>query len=207
MKQMQSDNLDGALALAAEFYDGCKYGCEGAEGYRKSTDLMKFTKCLRELKALGHVDGDCTVFADLGCADGRVNFLVSYFVKKSIGIELDPEILGEYAPRKKELVSRMAAADLALPPDNISLFAGSSLDEETYQRIYEADGVRFQDIDLFYTYITLHDLFGEKIAREARPGALYLVYGFSRVLPRYGGLEILLPDVASQSIAALYVKR
>jgi hypothetical protein len=44
------------------------------------------------------------------------------------------------------------------------------------------------------------------IASSAKKGAHYLVYGFSRVLPRYEGLEVVIPDVASQSIAALYRK-
>ena len=66
--------------------------------------------------------------------------------------------------------------------------------------------VRFEQIDLFYTYITLHDLFGAKVAKEAKDKALYLVYGFSKILPRYQGLEILIPDVASQGIMALYGK-
>lgn len=38
-----------APALVADFYSGCKFGYEGHEGYRKSTDLAKFLKCVREL--------------------------------------------------------------------------------------------------------------------------------------------------------------
>ena len=64
--------------------------------------------------------------------------------------------------------------------------------------------MRFNQIDLFYTYITLHDLFGAKIAAEAKSKALYLVYGFNKILPHYQGLKLLIPDLASQGIVALY---
>ncbi|HYR02842.1 MAG TPA: hypothetical protein VES58_05815, partial [Syntrophobacteria bacterium] len=64
----------------------------------------------------------------------------------------------------------------------------------------------FSDMDLFYTYITLHDLFADKISREAKKGALYMIYGFSLILPRYDGLELLVPDLGGQGIVALYGK-
>lgn len=203
---MFTDHQVNTFSLIAAFFDSCRFGYEGFEGYRKSTDLYKLLRCIQELEASGLIDSQHTVFADLGCADGRVNILMSYFVKLSVGIEIDSEILAEFGPRKADLCSRIEQTKLILPPDNITLFRGSSLDPETYSKIHAQLGVRFADIDLFYTYITLHDLFAEQIAAAAKPGALYLVYGFSRVLPRYEKLEILAPDLGSQGIAALYRK-
>jgi hypothetical protein len=83
---------------------------------------------------------------------------------------------------------------------------GNSLESAVHRRIKESTSVRFKDIDLFYTYITLHDLFAEKIANEAKEGAIYMVYGFSKILPHYPGMKTLVPDVASQGIVALYGK-
>jgi hypothetical protein len=200
------DRLTRTLALIGSFYDACKVGYQGNEGYRKSTDLEKFADCVRELVAKRLVDPERTIFTDLGCADGRVNVLMSYFVKRSIGIEIDPDILSEYEPRKKALLQRIGQADLELPPDNICLFEGSSLAPSLYPRIHRETGVRFSDVDLFYTYITLHEVFAEKICQDAKEGALYLVYGFHRVLPAYPGLELLIPDVGGQQIAALFAK-
>jgi hypothetical protein len=131
---------------------------------------------------------------------------MSYFVKSSVGIEIDPEILAEYRQRKKELTLELQRENLLQPPDNISLFKGNSLETSTYDLMENSIGVRFERIDLFYTYITLHDLFAAKIAEEGKQKALYLVYGFNRILPRYQGLEILIPDVASQGIVSLYGK-
>jgi SAM-dependent methyltransferase len=203
---MDDVRLKQTVACIADYYDGNKVGYVGHEGYRKSTDLAKFCKCIDKLIALGYIEPQHTTFLDLGCADGRVNVLMSYFVKRSVGIEIDPEILAEYRQRKKELTLELQRENLLQPPDNISLFKGNSLETATYDLIENSIGVRFERIDLFYTYITLHDLFAAKIAEEGKQKALYLVYGFNRILPRYQGLEILIPDVASQGIVSLYAK-
>jgi hypothetical protein len=204
---VRDERLTRTLARIGAFYDACKVGYQGNEGYRKSTDLRKFATCVEELVREGFLDSEKTVFMDLGCADGRVNVLMSYFVKRSIGIEIDADILSEYAPRKEALLTEIEAADLKPPPDNICLYKGSSLDAALHRCIYEETGLRFTDVDLFYTYITLHEVFAEKIQEEARSGALYLVYGFHQVLPVYQGLDVLIPDVGGQRIAALFVKR
>lgn len=203
---MRPQDLKKTFESIARYYDAQKYGREGVEGYRKSTDLMKFGRVAEELRQLGALDETSTVFLDLGCADGRVNVLMSYSVKRSLGIEIDPLILQEYAPRREALVAALERDGVPLPPDNIQLLLGNSLEPETHDALFNATGVRLSDVDLFYTYITLHDLFGDLIASYAKKGAHYLVYGFSSVLPRYEGLELVNPDVASQSIAALYRK-
>lgn len=194
------------LSFIANFYDKCKVGYQGFEGYRKSADLVKLIACAKELTALQFIDGQRTIFVDLGCADGRVNVLMSYFVNKSIGIEIDQDILGEYNSHAAELDLMLKKNQLAVPPGNVSMFLGNSLEDETFRRIQGSTGVNFKDVDIFYTYITLHDAFAEKIVAEAKDGAMYLVYGFNKILPRYKGLEILLADVASQGIAILYRK-
>ena len=203
---MDDVRLKQTLASIADYYNGCKVGYEGHEGYRKSTDLARFGTCIDELVALGYIKPQHTTFLDLGCAAGRVNVLMSYFAKRSVGIEIDPEILAEFSPKEGELAHRLHSGNLIHPPDNISLFNGNSLEAATYEHIENTINVRFEEIDLFYTYITLHDLFAVKIAEKAKPKALYLVYGFSKILPRYQGLELLIPDVASQGIVALYGK-
>ena len=203
---MNDSRLQQTIGTLADYYNSCKVGYVGHEGYRKSTDLAKFGTCIDELVTLGYIEPQHTTFLDLGCADGRVNVLMSYFVKRSVGIEIDPEILAEYRQRKKELTLELQGENLLQPPDNIRLFQGNSLETATYDLIENSIGVRFERIDLFYTYITLHDLFAAKIAEEGKQKALYLVYGFNRILPRYQGLKILIPDVASQGIVSLYGK-
>ena len=203
---MDNLRLSKTVDLIARFYDGCKVGYVGHEGYRKSTDLIKFARCIDELERLDFIDPNRTLFLDLGCADGRVNVLMSYFVKLSIGLEIDPEILAEYNPKKEGLRHQLRQANLIQPKNNIALFQGNSLEAVAYKQIEKEVNVRFNQIDLFYTYITLHDLFGAKIAAEAKSKALYLVYGSNKILPHYQGLKLLIPDLASQGIVALYGK-
>ena len=203
---MNKPRLRKTVDLIARYYDGCKVGYVGHEGYRKSTDLVKFARCIEELLRLGHINPNRTLFLDLGCADGRVNVLMSYFVKVSAGIEIDPEILAEHKLRKEELDHKLHRSNLIQPSNTIALFLGNSLEPATYEQIESTINVRFDEIDIFYTYITLHDLFAAKIAAEAKPKALYIVYGFNKVLPHYQGLELLIPDLASQGIVALYGK-
>lgn len=109
---MDNHRLRKTVNLIARYYDGCKVGYVGHEGYRKSTDLAKFCKCIDELLALGYIEPQHTTFLALGCADGRVNVLMSYFVKSSVGIEIDPEILSEYSQRRKELPLKLQHSSL-----------------------------------------------------------------------------------------------
>lgn len=203
---MVNTHLHKTIQAVAHFYDNDKVGSEGTLGFRKSTDLQKFSACLTALAAKGILDADKTHFLDLGCADGRVNILASYFVKRSLGIEIDADFIGEYEPRKAMLLQQLTVQGLSPPPDNINLFEGDSLKDATYDRIQVETGITFKDVDLFYTYITLHDVFGTMLSEKADTGSWYLVYGFSRVLPSYPKLQLIDPDVGGQGIAALYVK-
>lgn len=200
-------HLDRTLSLIADFYDDCKVGYEGFEGYRKSTDLDKFIECAKELEALQLINRQHTILLDLGCADGRVNVLMSYFVDKSVGIEIDPDILNEYQTHTRDLNLRLNQAGLDTLPSNISLFAGNILGEDVFHQIFEDTWIRLEEVDLFYTYNAMHYAFAERISTMARRRALYLVYGFNKVLPRYDGFELLIPDVASQEIFTLYSKK
>lgn len=44
------------------------------------------------------------------------------------------------------------------------------------------------------------------IGREAGKGALFMVYGLERILPRFGGLRLLTPIKPLEGILALYQK-
>jgi SAM-dependent methyltransferase len=204
---MKDHDLHTTIKLTVDYFDSRKAGCFGNTGYRKTTDLGKLHACIEDLAVSGIVKPGSTVFADLGCGDGRVNLLMSYFVRLSIGMEIDREILSEYALRRKELISILEKEGAVLPPENIFLIHGSSLQNRTFDEMRSRTGADFGDVDLFYTYITLHDVFAEKIAERGRPGVHYLVYGFSKVLPVYESFELVNADVGAQAIAALFKKK
>ena len=55
--------LAEAIEVIARYYDAQKYGREGVEGYRKSTDLVKFAQVARELKRVGVLSETATTEA------------------------------------------------------------------------------------------------------------------------------------------------
>ena len=182
------DPLIKTLQRVARFYDERKVGDVGPLGFRRSTDLKKLMGCLDHLLDEGIIDPAETRFLDLGCADGRVNIFLSYIVKYSVGIELDDWTLEEYAPLRSELDGILHSEGRLSLPENISLFNGDSMDSAVHETIARETGVRFEDFDLFYTYLIMHEEFAELIAEKARTGSVFMVYGLHKILPRYQGL-------------------
>ena len=199
------DLLLKTLQSVAAFYDHRKVGDVGALGFRRSTDLKRLLPCLDWMKDQGLLLPEKTRFLDLGAADGRVNVLLSYLVKVSVGIELDEWTWEEYAPLKSELKSRLMREDLRLPPENISLFHGDSLDKTVHDDIIEKINIGFGQFDLFYTYLTMYEEFAGLISRKAKTGAIFIVYGLDRVLPRLAGFRLLTLKPL-EGILALYEK-
>jgi len=201
---MLDRNIEKCIQKVAAFYDLKKVGDIGPLGFRRSTDLTRLCSCIEYLidqKIL--VPGE-SLFLDMGCGDGRVNVLFSYLVKRSIGIEMDKWTLDEYIPLKRELEVALEEDSLPLPPDNISLFNGDSMDSDLYKSIYHDTCLGFEDFDLFYTYLTMHEEFAELIAHRAKKNAIFMIYGLNRITPRLDGFEKLTVHKPIQEILAVY---
>ncbi len=97
-----------------------------------------------------------------------------------------------------------ASAGLLLPCQNIFLYHGDSMDESLHDRIHHETGVRFDQFDLFYTYLTMQEEFAELIVRKAKAGAVFMVYGLEKIIPRFTGLRLLTPEKSLEGIVALY---
>ncbi len=203
---MNPDTLNKTLQTVTDFYDQRKVGHVGSLGYRRSSDLARVKACLHELMTRSLLVPMESLFLDMGCADGRVNVLMSYVTKKSIGIEVNEWILDEYVPVKAELDEALKTGQLPLPPDNISLFLGDALDDEIHESITDETGVDFEDFDLFYTYLTMYEEFSELILRKAKRGSIFMVYGLDKVLPKIEGFQLLTPKKPIEGIIALYQK-
>jgi hypothetical protein len=203
---MNPDKLEKALQTVADFYDQRKVGHIGSMGFRRSSDLGRVKGAIAQLIARSLLIPQKCLFLDMGCADGRVNVLMSYLTAKSIGIELNEWIMDEYVPVKTELEDALKTAQLPLPPDNISLFLGDSLDDEIHEAIKNRTGTGFEEFDLFYTYLSMYEEFSELIAQKAKKGAIFMVYGLDKVLPKNNGLELLTPQKPLEGIIALYRK-
>jgi len=203
---MDSDILEKILQTIADFYDQRKVGHIGSMGFRRSSDLRRVKGAISQLIARSFLLPRKCLFLDMGCADGRVNVLMSYLTAKSIGIELNEWIMDEYVPVKTELEDTLKTAQLLLPPDNITLFLGDTLDDEIHETIKNQTGTSFEDFDLFYTYLSMYEEFSELIVRKAKKGAIFMVYGLDKILPRINGLELITPQAPLEGIIALYQK-
>ncbi len=201
------ERLSRTLELVSSFYDQRKVGLDiGSLGFRRSTDLKTLLACLAVLEQEGLM-GPESMFLDMGCGDGRVNVLVSYLVKVSVGIEVDEWTLEEYVPLKKELEHLLGEHDLYLPPANIHLFHGDATCGKIYEEMQESVGVGLEDFDFFYTYLIMHEEFSRIVQEKAKPGAIFMVYGVDKVLPSYQGLELLKEMSPLGGILALYEKK
>ena len=198
--------LDQTLLQVVEFYDRRKVGDVGHLGFRRSSDLSKVLSCLKTMIGQGLFVPADAHFLDMGCADGRVNVLMSYLAKTSVGIELDEWTLDDYGPLRKELDALLTEKGLLLPPKDIFLYHGDSMDESLHDRVHHETGVPFDQFDLFYTYLTMQEEFAELIARKAKPGAFFMVYGLEKIIPRFTGLRLLTSARPMEGIIALYQK-
>ncbi|MBN2061493.1 MAG: hypothetical protein JW882_13865 [Deltaproteobacteria bacterium] len=204
---MLDKKIKNTLLKVSEFYDCRKVGDSGPLGYRRSTDLGKLAVCIDELMIRGLFSTGEKLFLDMGCADGRVNVLISYLAKASIGIEIDEWTLDEYSPLVNELKLYLIKHRLVLPPRNINLFHGDSMDKKLYLSIHARTGISFHDFDIYYTYLTMQKEFAGLIAGEAKKGAIFMVYGLEKVLPRFDGLRLLTPGAPMRGILAVYQKK
>ncbi len=199
--------LWSTMEAVARFCDERQVGNVGALGFRRSSELGRLLACLKRLAEDGIVVPGKTRFLDMGCADGRVNLLLGYVTRISVGIEIDDWILDDYSGLKKGLENELSRLDLIPLPENIWLFSGDSTDDRLHGTIEAEAGIPFQAFDLFYTYLTMQEEFAAVIAQKAEPGAVFAVYGLERIQPRLPGFELLTPGRALNGTLALYRKK
>lgn len=198
--------LKKTLLKVAEFYDQRKVGEVGPLGFRRSTDLMTVFNCLDRMLEQRIIKPDETMFMDLGCGDGRLNVFLSYLLKTSVGIELDEWTLKESGPLKAKLDENLKQDGLLPPADNVRLFHGDATDERVHEKILRETGIPFERFDIFYTYLVMHEEFARLIAQKAKSGAILMVYGLDKILPKYEKLQLLEDISPMEGILALYKK-
>lgn len=194
------------MAWIARFFDSRKAGCAGNSGYRKTSDLSILLKIVGNLVERKIIMPMKSIFMDLGSGDGRVNMMMAYVCRWSLGFELEEFIYDEYILKRREVDEALCKDNLLLLPNTIHIWCGNSLDDGSYGLMHIETGLTIKDVDIFYTYITLHDTFAEFLDKRARRGAYYIVYGVHRILPKYNGFTLVDPDVAGQRVVALYKK-
>lgn len=195
-----------SLEVIAQFYDQRKVADDiGAFGFWRSSDLKTLLRCFENLQREGLLRPD-SLFLDMGCGDGRVNVLMSYFVKASVGIECDQWALDEYGVLREGLDQVLRSKALPLPPPNIYLFKGDVCSKGVHEQVKLQSGIGFEEFDFFYTYLVMHEEFSSLISAKAKPGAIFMLYGVGKVLPQYDGLKLMSNISPMLGILALYRK-
>lgn len=202
---MISSELLQTLHFIARFFDQRKVGDLGALGFRRSTDLERLLACITQMVQMQWLVPGESLFLDMGCADGRVNVLLGYLMKYSVGVELDEWTLDEYAPLRAQLEGNLENKRLLPLQKNISLFNGDAMDRSLHSAIKEDTGIGLEDFDFFYTYLTMQEEFAELIVQRAKKGAIFMVYGLEKILPMWDGMT-LLTEKPLQDILAIYKK-
>jgi hypothetical protein len=202
--------MDGStkksLKKMAGFFDARQVGNVGPLGFRRSTNLKTLLACAERLIGENIIRPGRSAFLDLGCADGRVNLFFSYLARFSVGVELDEWTLDEYGPLRKELLETLKTSEMVLPKENVHLFHGDAMDEAVHERIVQETGMEIADFDLFYTYLIMHEEFASMLFEKAKKGAIYMVYGLHKILPRYKGFRLMKELSPMEGILALYEK-
>ncbi len=195
-----------SLKKLARFFDARQVGDVGPLGFRRSTNLTTLLACAERLMAENIIMPGRSAFLDLGCADGRVNLFFSYLTRVSVGVELDEWTLDEYDPLRRELLETLKAAGISPPNENVYLFQGDATDETVHGRIIHETGLDLADFDLFYTYLIMHEEFAQMLAEKAKKGAIYMVYGLHKIMPRYPGFRLMKELSPMEGVLALYEK-
>ncbi len=200
------DATRNSLKELARFFDARQVGDVGPLGFRRSTNLTTLLACAERLTAENIIMPGRSAFLDLGCADGRVNLFFSYLMRVSVGVELDEWTLDEYGPLKQELEESLKDAGVGLPNENVYLFQGDATDEAVHGHVSHETGLNLADFDFFYTYLIMHEEFAQMLAEKAKKGAVYMVYGLHKIMPRYPGFRLMKELSPMEGFLALYEK-
>ena len=200
------DGIKNSLIKLSQFFDARRVGDVGPLGFRRSTNLTTLLACAERLIAENIIIPGQSAFLDMGCADGRVNLFFSYLMRVSVGVELDEWTLDEYAPLKQDLEESLKDAGVGLPNENIYLFQGDATDEAVHGQISHETSLSLADFDFFYTYLIMHEEFAHMLAEKAKKGAVYMVYGLHKIMPRYPGFRLMRELSPMEGVLALYEK-
>ncbi|MBT3257791.1 MAG: hypothetical protein HN366_15225 [Deltaproteobacteria bacterium] len=200
------DGIKNSLIKLSQFFDARRVGDVGPLGFRRSTNLTTLLACAERLIAENIIIPGQSAFLDMGCADGRVNLFFSYLMRVSVGVELDEWTLDEYDPLRRELLETLKTAGISPPNENVYLFQGDATDETVHGQIIHETGLDLADFDFFYTYLIMNEEFAHMLAEKAKKGAVYMVYGLHKIMPRYPGFRLMKELSPMEGVLALYEK-
>jgi len=121
-------------------------------------------------------------FLDAGCGDGRIVALASSMGIPAWGIESDEELV---AMAKQNLINLYSLEVIKNTPAFV--LQGDFCNNETYQNL----GTSFSGFGTIYNYDNNYDLLAQKIAGEASPHAIYILYSGDESTDIFSGLVLI----------------
>jgi len=114
-------------------------------------------------------------FLDAGCGDARVMALASMFGYAAYGIEYEKDI-AENAKKNLKKLNLFGMVE-----------KGDFLDDKTYLKL----GAKFEDFGTIFNFANSCIDLAEKIAKESKPGVIFLFYDTSKRPTEFKGLDLI----------------
>ena len=131
-------------------------------------------------------------FLDAGCGDGRIVALASSLGIPAWGLESDEELV---ALAKHNLINLKALG--VIKESAAIIHRGNFCDDKSYTNIDH----QFSDFGTIYNYDNNAGLLASKIAKEAKPKTVYLLYSGDEIKEEFRGLIFMYDlDLVSNSI-------
>ena len=121
-------------------------------------------------------------FLDAGCGDGRIVALASSMGIPAWGVESDEELV---AMAKQNLINLYSLEVIKNTPAFV--LQGDFCNNATYQNL----GTSFSHFGTIYNYDNNYDLLAQKIAGEASPHAIYILYSGDETTDSFSGLDLI----------------
>ena len=124
---------------------------------------------LDQLKNYFNIISETDTFLDAGSGDGRICALASLMGLHSYGIEYHELIAKASIENIDQLETKGIIKDQKNKP---IIVTGDFLEENSYERL----GIKFEDISLFYNFVTYHENLTEKIVNQSPQGTKFILH-------------------------------
>jgi hypothetical protein len=138
-------------------------------------------------------------FLDTGSGDGRICAIANLLELKSYGIEFHEDIASASIQNIDNLISKGILQDkIDLKP---VIVRGDFFDDSTYNKL----NITFDEIKVFYNFVTYHDQLAQKIAHSSPSGTILIIHSPCPANFSFKGLTLIKEVPLPKIYHVLYV--
>ena len=156
---------------------------------------------LEQLKREFGVMKENEIFLDAGSGDGRVCAVASLLGLQSYGIEYNDQITDDSLENIEHLKSKGIFKE-----ENVSapkIVQGDLLEDSSYEKL----GIKFEDIDIFFNFVTYHQELSEQISKRSPSGTRLILHSPCPMSFEPEGLELVLEIPLTGIYQVMYIYR